>query len=60
MTANIKEVLEFGKFFETDGSYSEILKKLGNIYGLEQKQNETTIEFHQRVHYYRLTHLPLA
>lgn len=60
MPTNIKEVLEFGKLFETDGSYSEVLKKLGSIHGLEQKPNETTIEFHQRVHNYRLTHLSLV
>ena len=57
MTNNIEEVLEFGKFFETGGSYSVMLEKLGYIYGLKQKPDESLIEFHQRIHTHKLNHL---
>lgn len=48
------EILDFGNLFETDGTYSEVLKKYGSVLGLVRGEDETVIEFHQRIHKYRL------
>ncbi len=58
MTPNKDEVLEFGKLFQTNGTYEDQLVKMGKLYGLEKKNWETLTDFHKRIQYYRFNYLP--